>query len=70
MPRAALVAPEQMCPSTTCSTFGNQFGGRVGGHFRFADVVFHQQFNLFTEYTTLGVDIFYHQLAALMVGIP
>jgi hypothetical protein len=45
--------------------FGNQLGGRVGGHFRFAHIVFHQQFHLFAQNAALGVDIFDHQFGSL-----
>ena len=45
--------------------FGDKFGGSVGGDFGFADVVFHQQFHLFTHHTALGVDLFHHDLGRM-----
>ena len=40
---------------------GHQLGGRIGGHFRFANVVFHQQLYLLAEDAALGIDILDHQ---------
>ena len=47
------------------STFGNQLVAVLVATSGLQTSSSHQQFNLFTEYTTLGVDIFYDQLSGL-----
>lgn len=44
---------------------GHQFGGGVGGHFRFTDIVFYQQFHLFTVDTAFGIVLGSDQFGSL-----
>jgi len=43
------------------NAFAYQLGGGIGGNFRFTDVIFDNQFHLFAQNTTFGIDIFYDQ---------
>jgi len=41
---------------------GDQLGRRVGSHFRLTDIVFHQQFHLFSQNAPFGIDVRHDQL--------
>ena len=48
-------------PQDDVDTVGDQFGGRIGGHFRFTDVVFHQKLDWATTDTAHGITLFGNQ---------
>ena len=48
-----------------CHIFAHQLGSGTGGHFGLADIVFDDQFDLFTQDAAFGIDIGHNQLCGI-----
>jgi hypothetical protein len=61
-PRAASVAPEQICPMTPTTPSPTMRVATSGAHVGIADIVFDHQFDLLAQQAAVGIPFLDHQL--------
>jgi len=52
-------------PENNFYVLGGKFSGGVRGHFRFADIILHNQFHFLAKHAAFGIDILYNEFSSL-----